>query len=598
MNWTIENISLFIAFFPFLISFLVLFKEYRRYYNRSLLYLMFGWLFYGIYWVVEGLSYLLLNPHIFIFRGNLMILVAYCVVISFDFMSQDRIDYKKTSIVTALGVLTIVTSLMSNAYEPYVYPNGDQSYSTSGLFFVSLLLLSLLNAGLFCFYMGKILIRAPAALKKDATISFIGSIILGPLSLVFYMLRVSVFIPGIIPLTTGVGSLIMTLIISKHPQLAYLVPVKLIKLVIIDEKTGYKEFVHHWITSDQKTSQLEDLLFASLINQIINLFNDVLGESEVREIHIKDAEIHISRIYQYPHLIILFTSKTTNTLRNQFSRFVKELSKNLDQLNPKTTIEKTIKHLDQDALTKLVNDCFPHIPIFAGDSQIPSLIERNLSDIEMQNQKAENKLSEKNITSLCISCNKIKTNQGNWMNLIDYYQESLGNNLVWESCPSCSKIPYYLILSYFDDISGPTIIFQIPEQNLPRALEKIPFLIDLNYSGFFSYAIENYQILNYAFSIFNPNIRGKQIPFLISLTASNIKINEEFAHHFLNDCINEIKESFQSHWSILTSKDKREGLGSQNAELKEVYDILMKNYLMISNKKMEFYIKTQKLKNP
>ncbi|MFX0098355.1 MAG: hypothetical protein ACFFCS_02165 [Candidatus Hodarchaeota archaeon] len=585
MNWSYEAISLLFASIPFYISFIVLFMEYIRYKDRSLFFLMWNWMIYGLYWQVEALSYILLLPALFLLRSVFLFMQALCTSLALDHMDKDSIDPFKIGMFSALGGVTVFSAFLPSAYEDYTYPNGDQSYSTSGFFFVFMLLMMVLIITVYLFFMIKIYRKAPSSLKGQASFNVLGSIIVGPVAIILYALRISLIVPGIIAIASAAGAIITSITFARHPELAYVLPSKAIKLAILHRDTSYLQFMHNWVKRTKQEYDLEDQIFTGIMQSIIKLLHDMTQHDVVREVKMEENMLLIYRSNQRPYIIVLLATTLTRSLRNSFSHFVNKYH----QLTPSAGKED-----ESSTLEALVSTCFPYVPSYASDEVKPKIFQKEIQPQEKEDAEKHDNLPP--ISSLCISCHDIKDTSNNWQELVSFYQQQSGTRLAWDICPRCSNVSENLILSYFDVILGPTVLVTIPENVKTADYTEISFILDSDSDGFFIKVIQDNFFANYKFQIKIESARGGLIFLALSYSTSASMFDQTFAETFLRSIVDEILTGTNLEALFMTEK-KVGALNhrrlEENEEFKKIKLILEKNFTLIPTKKIHHYIEKQ-----
>ena len=96
-------------------------------------------------------------------------------------------------------------------------------------------------------------------------------------------------------------------------------------------------------------------------------------------------------------------------------------------------------------------------------------------------------------------------------------------------CYSQNKVDLIMIfplLSYFNQVSGPTILLKAPElENSTQMLNHIPSLMDLYNEGFFIHEYGGIRSINHIFEISSPLTRGKVELLMISLVCFDDQYN-------------------------------------------------------------------------
>ena len=99
---------------------------------------------------------------------------------------------------------------------------------------------------------------------------------------------------------------------------------------------------------------------------------------------------------------------------------------------------------------------------------------------------------------------------------------------------------YFLVLSHFDSIIGPTIFLAVPEFPSQEILEEIPRQMDSYSEGFFIYEYGELKTSNLIFTIPSPNARGREETLMISIVISNdvdsdLKVYQSTLEQFVHE---------------------------------------------------------------
>ena len=131
-----------------------------------------------------------------------------------------------------------------------------------------------------------------------------------------------------------------------------------------------------------------------------------------------------------------------------------------------------------------------------------------------------------------------------------------------------------LVLSYFDELIGPSIFHVLPEQCNEEDMAFIKSLLDLNDQGFFVYQKGSYNSVNLQFQVESKGARGGKVLFMISLVLLREQINPLVFKEFLNVFVEEFSKI----------KDVRKGLQRTKQEGDE-----MQKYMQLHGFFHSFY---------
>ena len=255
-----------------------------------LLYRMFYYTYYAI-----GLAYLyLIMP----------VIMSFCLIIAFDYISRDSIDIKKMTLFTALGTLLLTLYVLY-----YIDPRFGIVFGNINVGFTFLV------AFIWFGYTIKIYLRTPYKLIKYSRLNLIGGIFIGILTPLGYFIQILEYSNY---LFVSIGLLFSAVAFMKEPKLSGILPFRVYNLTIIDAISGNSVFSHDW---DKKEGLMNDTLFSSLLKAISAILNEAIRKGNVREIYLDEAVVILKRIKKYPVAYVLIASKSSKTLRHALDNF-------------------------------------------------------------------------------------------------------------------------------------------------------------------------------------------------------------------------------------------------------------------------------------
>ena len=198
------------------------------------------------------------------------------------------------------------------------------------------------------------LLLLPKNLKSYAILCLTGAITLGLGPVIAVVIDLFVMIPGLDNLLMGIGALVTAFAFGKHPQLAFVLPSKALRLTVIETKGGTSLFNHTWSKMDDL---IDDTLFSGMMHAISQFVEESLRKGDISEIIVKEATLIVERSKDFNIACVLIVTKSTASLRNaldcfaeqfftEFSQFFSELHR-VDHFKP---------------AIKLIEECFPFVP--------------------------------------------------------------------------------------------------------------------------------------------------------------------------------------------------------------------------------------------
>ena len=192
--------------------------------------------------------------------------------------------------------------------------------------------------------------QAPPSLKKHARLFLIGYLLT---EFVGAMLSQ---VTGILLLLIvgGCGTILMSVVIARHPRVLFILPFKALRLTVLDTDSGIPLFHHTWENAGQIGD--EDL-YAGMLQGVTLIIKESLNQGDVQEIKMSHATILVQRSPQYPLACIIVALKVSRSLRDALDlfagKFYAQFSEGFANSNRVTQF---------DPASVLVAECFPFVP--------------------------------------------------------------------------------------------------------------------------------------------------------------------------------------------------------------------------------------------
>jgi len=320
---------------------------WEGYKKRVNLYTFFfaSFLSWALNFLFYGLSRFTLNKTYVIFQYLFIVFAFFFLIIAIDYAMRERISSIKMLLFGGLGTLVVyLTFLPESIIDSLWY--GYPSFEWAGMLRIFGIIVILLY-GLFLVYFSIITyIKCPNYLKKNAIILLSGSFIAGVIGVVIYIFIDTVF-------TAAIGTSIMTIAFAREPKIFFVLPYKVDRLTVIQNKSGITLFDYKWADSE-----IPDVLLGGLLQGVKNISVEVIQKGELKEIILTNGTL---LFFLDRHITVgLLISKTSNYLRKclkQFSiAFEQEFDKDL------SLMQEFVEASRFNSAIKLVEFYFPHIP--------------------------------------------------------------------------------------------------------------------------------------------------------------------------------------------------------------------------------------------
>ena len=209
----------------------------------------------------------------------------------------------------------------------------------AGNFRIAVLIQSILLVSVAVYGSLKIFIHTPKKLKKYSSLNLFGTYLWGVQPIWIQFVGFEEIFPGIATGSMALGILLIAIIFIKNPKLAYILPVKVYRILIHNTKTEKTIFKHDWNRLDINSS--EDF-FSRMIQSINTVFEKTISKGNIREIEFDEAIATFKVRKDLPLVCALISSHSSITLRKAFNNFADDVFYNFEknEINGKALLEK------------------------------------------------------------------------------------------------------------------------------------------------------------------------------------------------------------------------------------------------------------------
>jgi hypothetical protein len=330
-------------------------KKYFRTKYPHQLYLGLVWVWATIANLFWTLGNLFLSKTFIIVDMNCVPFEIFFTIVLADYIIRDSIDPWKLMPFAILAGAFSITSFNPLNYVIAQYPNHEWAifYNTSitGTLFV---IISLYWAVVFFYLFGRIAREAPRYLKGKAYINVFSMVLLASRGLLFETLnRTMPFLNA--PLLI-IAIILQVYTFVKYPQLAFTLAKKVIKLYVIDTKSGISVFLYDWVDVDTPSNS-NHTRFSGMVHGINLVLHDALKRGNVDKIDFEHGVLLLERIPNSQWTVVMAATGSQLVLRQALKVFAQKFVQNY------TTVMNSIIDTDQfDSANSLVEACFPFVP--------------------------------------------------------------------------------------------------------------------------------------------------------------------------------------------------------------------------------------------
>ncbi|MFX1391252.1 MAG: hypothetical protein ACFE9Z_14395 [Promethearchaeota archaeon] len=350
LNWNIEVIVDFILAIVGITLSIITYYSPKVKKIKSLFFIRLGFIGFWIFMILDGLSFLLTSELFGLISGLILITAALFIIIGVNLTIKEKFYSYGLFIVVGLAFLFIYLGFQPGAFL-LEFQSGYLRIRWTGLF--GILGFSFTGISMFyLFYWGiKTWINAPFLIKKEASIFFVGILIIFPFGFLFYAFYFieAVFIL-ICDFAIAVGSFIISYVVIREPKLLYILPFTVYRIVVKD-RTGHPLYYHDW-----SESSINETIFTGFINAVQLMSEDVMNIGGLLDINLERGLLILNESRNIT--VGLLSSKSSKLLRDSVVKFTKDFE-NKFEYNLKIS-NKNIT--DYDDAFELIEKYFSNFP--------------------------------------------------------------------------------------------------------------------------------------------------------------------------------------------------------------------------------------------
>ncbi|MFX0099253.1 MAG: hypothetical protein ACFFCS_06690 [Candidatus Hodarchaeota archaeon] len=309
--------------------------------------------------LLVSISLVILNPVLYLIGLNLFIPMGIANFRLIDFLSRESNDPKKIALITMTSVTLLLASLfeflVGHLNQPAILPpyNYETLKPTDWLKMTVVFHVGV-NGVVFLYSFLRINRLAPKELKKGTHLSMLGASLWGLVPIIFYATRLYFLVPGIHFLSWSIGTVILTYSFTRNPQLAYINPLKNMRLMVVDNESGLALYSHSW-EGEEEVGDSD--AFSAMILAFSGVLDQYMKGGYVREIKLDESILITQKCRDTDVSCVLVSNKSSKSLRSalkSFSdRFHDTYSSFFSDVNDVTRFESA---------SDLIEECFPFLP--------------------------------------------------------------------------------------------------------------------------------------------------------------------------------------------------------------------------------------------
>ncbi len=244
-------------------------SKFRQFKFRAFLWLTLVWLVVAETFILIALGEFFHDPLLGGLSWFTLLPVGFFWLLAFDTMTRDAYEPVKLVVMAVVSAFVVFSSFI--ALEPLLQHTvyGDTFYMPGGVFAIPSFSWMGLNKAFQTYFLLKIYRHVPTPMRGTATRFWLTAAIMAGIGLfLVYGLNLSVYLPGAPAVDVTLAGSLGLIALLKEPRIAFVVPFKAYRLMVIKTTGGLLLFTHNWGGGDQ----FPDEDFFSGLVQGINIF--------------------------------------------------------------------------------------------------------------------------------------------------------------------------------------------------------------------------------------------------------------------------------------------------------------------------------------
>ncbi len=345
-----------VSLFPMAICFLIFVKFASK--TRYKHYFWIGGVatFVLISFIFTALALWFDSESLLIWSFYLYLPVGFFWIAALDTMARDAIGYPKMVAITVAAVVVVFASFLPGAITVVPSAWGEGIKSITGAFGLSVSSYIILSKAFLAYYFTKIYKNLPVSMKGFDAILFLvaglTSVVIFPLNVIFSLYR---FIPCFPAVVYAILSTLITIPLVRIPKLAFVLPFKALRLMVVENGSGLTLFTHLW---EHGRKLINEDLFSGLVQGMSMALKESMGDAgELSEIKMDQGVLLLHRVLGQPVMYMLASTRASRTLRDALRDFGTKFGK---QYGSCFSCANDTSQFD--SASTLVEECFPFIP--------------------------------------------------------------------------------------------------------------------------------------------------------------------------------------------------------------------------------------------
>ena len=359
LNWSTGVIVAFISLIPSTLATILAMIQYFKDKYNHLKYLTGMWVCLTIWILFQAVADLYLSIQLHFICFYALIVMSYFANLFVDSVTRDSVDLFKMIVTTILSSAVILLSILQDD-AVVIETDAVSSYPTMHGDFRIVTLLHMIWLASVTFYGNlKVFIHTPKHLRFYSFLNVFGNYLWGIQPLWIQFVGLEKTYPGIATGSQAIGILIVAVVLIKEPKLAYILPFKVYRLLIMDTHSGIILYKHDW---NELKAESSENIFSGMLQAISTMFDHTINKGNVREINFDEAILTLKISKKAPVACILISSSISRTLRSSFNNFSMEVFSDYEKLD-----EEPLVKGNYEKGNKILANYFPFVPHLSGE---------------------------------------------------------------------------------------------------------------------------------------------------------------------------------------------------------------------------------------
>ncbi len=281
--------------------------------NKSATFIVIAWLFLGALFILDAISTIILNVVMNIIGNLLPYYACVALLVGLNYNRKETYNSFILLLLVVFGVLFHISGFLPGLDSVQV-EEGVLVFAWSGYFSFFGYATYIISSALILYWGITARLHAPLEIHRAANVFLLGTIFIGFVNVLFYLLAFWFpFLNFISNTFTLVGSLILVFIINKEPKLFYILSFSIYRISVFDHQ-GHTLFNFDWSKLVFKNST-----FTKYLDVLQNVSNDLIKIGGIIDLNFKIGVVIVNETKFIT--TVLVASRSSTLLRDALINF-------------------------------------------------------------------------------------------------------------------------------------------------------------------------------------------------------------------------------------------------------------------------------------